>query len=87
MVFNSLFFKEISKNGKKGHGLMFSSAKGKQQSRFESYSVRTKCIDHIPYYLSYCRVHSFCDNLSRNSCIPNSINSIRHTEQYNDLLE
>ena len=31
VVFSSLVFKEISKNGKKGHGRMFASAKGKQQ--------------------------------------------------------
>ena len=31
VVFSSLFFKEISKNGKKGHGHMFASAKEKQQ--------------------------------------------------------
>ena len=33
VVFSSLFFKEISKNGKKGHGRMFASAKGKQQKQ------------------------------------------------------
>ena len=43
--------------------------KESNKSRFDSYSVRNKCIDHIPYHLSACRVHSFCDNLSRNSCI------------------
>ena len=31
VVFSSLFFKEISKNGKKFHGRMFAIAKGKQQ--------------------------------------------------------
>ena len=31
VVFSSLFFKEIWKNGTKGHGLIFVSAKGKQQ--------------------------------------------------------
>ena len=31
VVFSSLFFKEISNNGKRGHGRMFASAKGKQQ--------------------------------------------------------
>ena len=29
MVFSSLFFKEILKNGKRGHGRMFAWAKGK----------------------------------------------------------
>ena len=31
VVFSTLFFKEISKNGTRGHGRMFASAKGKQQ--------------------------------------------------------
>ena len=44
--------------------------KESNKSRFDSYSVKNKRIDHIPYYLSGdFRVHSFCDNLSRNSCI------------------
>ena len=30
VVFSSLFFKEISNNGKRGHGRTFASAKGKQ---------------------------------------------------------
>ena len=43
--------------------------KESNKSRFERYSVKNKCIDHIPYYFRDCRLHSFCDNLSRNSCI------------------
>ena len=44
--------------------------KESNKSRFDSYSVKNKRIDHIPYYLSGdFGVHSFCDNLSRNSCI------------------
>ena len=31
VVSSSLFFEEISKNGKRGHGRLFVSAKGKQQ--------------------------------------------------------
>ena len=61
VVFSSLFFKEISNNGKRGHGRMFARAKGNNKSRFDSYSVNITFRD--------CRVHSFCDNLSRNSCI------------------
>ena len=39
--------------------------KESNKSRFDSYRVKNKCIDHnIPY--------SFCDNLSRNSCIHNT---------------
>ena len=52
VVFSSLFFKEISKNGTRGQGRMFARAKGNNKSRFDSYSVKNKCIDHIPYYLS-----------------------------------
>ena len=33
VVFSSLFFKQISKNGKRGHGSMLASAKGKQQKK------------------------------------------------------
>ena len=38
--------------------------KESNKSRFDSYSVKNKCIDHIRY--------SFCDNLSRNSRIQNT---------------
>ena len=31
LILSSLFFKEISKNGRSGHGRMFASAKGKYQ--------------------------------------------------------
>ena len=31
VILSSLFFKEICENGTRGHGRMFSSAKGKQQ--------------------------------------------------------
>ena len=48
VVFSSLFFKEISKNGKKGH-VCLRVLKESNKSRFESYSVGNKCIDHIPY--------------------------------------
>ena len=33
VVLSSLFFKEIWKNGRRGHGLIFESAKGKQQNQ------------------------------------------------------
>ena len=48
---------------------VFASAKGKRQSRFDSYSVRNSVliISHITF--RDCRVHSFFDSLSRNSCI------------------
>ena len=38
---------------------MFASAKGKQE----------QCIDHIHITFQDCRMHSFSDNLSRNSCM------------------
>ena len=43
--------------------------KESNKSRFDSYSVgnRVLIISHITF--RDCRVHSFCDNLSRNSCI------------------
>ena len=43
--------------------------KESNKSRFDSYSVRNSVliISHITF--RDCRVHSFCDNLSRNSCI------------------
>ena len=39
------------------------------KSRFDSYSIRNSVlsISHITF--RDCRVHSFSDNLSRNSCI------------------
>ena len=69
VAFSSLFFKEISNNGKRGHGRMFASAKESNKSRFDSYSIRNSVlsISHITF--RDCRVHSFSDNLSRNSCI------------------
>jgi len=58
-------------NGKRGHGRMFARAKGKQQkySRFDLTASRTNVL--IISYITFrdCRVHSFCDNLPRNSCI------------------
>ena len=72
VVFGSLVFKEISRNGTRGHGRMFGRAKGKQQilSKFDSYSFQDTSvliISHITFW--DCRVHSFCHNLSQNSCI------------------
>ena len=49
--------------------------KESNKSRFDSFSRYEPCIDHIPYYLSgLSRAHFFRrDNLSRNSCIFDSI--------------
>ena len=48
---------------------MSATAKGEQQSRFDSYSVRNSelIISHITF--RDCRLHIFSDNLSRNSCM------------------
>ena len=48
----------------------------RNKSRFDSYSVRksTLIISHITF--QDCRVHSFSDNLSRNSCIQSVFNLI-----------
>ena len=48
---------------------MFGSAKGRQQSRFDSYSVRNSVlvISHFTFW--DCRVHIFSNNLSQNSCM------------------
>ena len=69
VVLSSLFYKQIWKNGRRGHGLMFASARWKEsnKSRFDSYSVRNSVliISHITF--RDCRVHIFSDHLSRNS--------------------
>ena len=69
VVLSSLLFKESWYNDTRGHGHMFASAKGKQQSSFDSYKVRKSIliISHVTF--RDCRVHIFSDNLSRNSCI------------------
>ena len=67
VVFSFLFFKEIWKNGTRGHARMFASAKGTQQSRLDSYSVRNSVVSMCNATFRDCRVHSFFDNFSRNS--------------------
>ena len=47
VVFSSLFFIEISKNGRRGHGSMFASAKGKQQK----WVRQLQCLEQV--YWSY----------------------------------
>ena len=62
-------------------GPMFASAKGRLKesikSRFDSYSVRNSVliISHITF--RDCRVHSFFDNLSRNSCIQRNLDTTK----------
>ena len=48
VVLSSLFFKEICKNGTRGHGLMFAIAKGKQQKQVLQLKCQEQSIDHIP---------------------------------------
>ena len=60
VVLSSLFFKEIWKNGTRGHGRMFARAKGKQQKKFWLLQCLEQCIDHIPYYFSGSSRAHFC---------------------------
>ena len=52
MVLSSLVFKEILKNGTRGHGRLFATAKRKNKSRFDSFSVRNSVLIISAYYLS-----------------------------------
>ena len=74
VVLSSLFFKEICKNGTRGHGYMFAIAKGKHQNQVRQLQCQEQPIDHIPFTFRDCRVHIFSDNLSRNSCMYKSHN-------------
>ena len=75
MILSSLFFKEIWKNGTRGHGRMFASAKGKQQKWQRQ--CQEQCIHHIPYCLSgIIACTFFSNNLSQNSCISPNSNSL-----------
>ena len=66
VVLSSLFFKEIQEIGKRGHGHMSASAKGKQQKQVRQLQCQEQCIDHIPYYLSgLSRVHFFRQPFSK----------------------
>ena len=60
--------------------------KESNKSRFDSYSVRKSVliISHITF--RDCRVHSFSDNLSRNSCIQNLENHTLSVDQFNREL-
>ena len=70
VVLSSLFFKQ-SQDRMAGEAmdLCLRVLKESNKSRFDSYSVRNSVliISHITF--RDCRVHSFSDNLSRNSCI------------------
>ena len=62
VVFSSLFFKEIWKNGKMVHGYMSASAEVGSKA-----AVWLQYIDHIPYCLSGLSRAHFSDNLARNT--------------------
>ena len=72
VALNSLFFKEIWKNGTRGHrplAICLLVLKESNNRRFDSYSsVKNSVliISHITF--RDCRLHIFSDNLSRNSC-------------------
>ena len=61
VVLSLLFFKEIWKNGTRGHGHKFASAKEKNnKSRLDSYCRPEQCIGHIPYcHSGLSRAHFF----------------------------
>ena len=69
VVLSSPFFKQVWKNGERGHGRMFRVLKESNKSRFDSYSVRNSVLIISQITFRNFRVHIFSDNLSRNSCI------------------
>ena len=58
---------------------MFARAKGKQQKQVRQLQCQEQCIDHIPYYLSGLSRALISDNLSRNSCINQTLLSADKT--------
>ena len=62
-------------------GVCLRVLKESNKSRFDSYSVRKSVliISHITF--RDCRVHSFSDNLSRNSCISQNFKLTVHSSQ------
>ena len=69
VVFRSLVSKKFQRMAREATDIFLWVLKESNKSRFDSYSVRNNCIDHIHITFWDCRVHSFCDNLSRNSRI------------------
>ena len=67
MVLLSLkFFKEIWKNGTRGHGPRFAIVKGKQRKLVQQLQCQEECIDVIPYYLSWLwRAHFIRQSFSK----------------------
>ena len=52
--------------------------KESNKSRFDSYSVRNSVLNISHITFRDCRVHSFFDNLSRNSCISGTLKGQVH---------
>ena len=70
VILRSLFFKESqNRMAWEAMDLCLQVLKESNKSRFDSYSVRNSVliISHITF--RDCQVHTFSDNLSRNSCI------------------
>ena len=63
------FSKKFQRMSREAMDVCLRVLKKSNKSRFDSYSVRNSVliISHITF--RDCRVHSFSDNLSRNSCI------------------
>ena len=66
----SFFQRNLKELARKAMEMCLRVLKKSNNSRIDSYSVRNSVliISHITFW--DCRVHSFYDNLSRNSCIP-----------------
>ena len=61
--------KKFEKMAREATDICLRVLKESNKSRFDSYSVKNKCIDDIPYYLSGFSRAQFLRQLSRNSCI------------------
>ena len=62
------FQRNLKELARKGVEMCLRALKENNKSRFDSYSRREQCIDHIPCYLSGLSRAHFSNNLSRNSC-------------------
>ena len=63
------FEKKIQRMAREAMDVCLPVLKESNKSRFYSYSVRNKSLIISLITFRDCRVHKFCDNLSRNSCI------------------
>ena len=74
------FSKKFQRMAREAMDVCLRVLKESNKSRFDSYSVRNSVliISHITF--RDCRVHSFSDNLSRNSCIRKVMSVLKATE-------